>query len=697
MKLVITEKPSVALSIAKVIGADKKENGYYSGNNYIVSWCIGHLIELDEPESYNEKFKNWKYTPIIPSNYNYKVKVNTKEQFNTLKSLMDNVEVESLICATDSGREGELIFRHVYNTAGCKKPFERLWISSLEDKSIRDGFANLKSSNEYDNLYKSALCRERADWLVGINATRYFTTLYNSSVLSIGRVQTPTLALITKRNYEIKNFVKEKYYTVEISSGDIKAVSEKIKDYEEAEKIKNICNDKSAFVSEIEKEEKVINPPKLYDLTTLQREANRLFGFSAQQTLEAAQRLYDIKLITYPRTDSQYITDDMEKSFYELVNIIHKALPELNVDITFTPDVKRCINNSKVSDHHAIIPTPNIYTDDLSTLTDTDRKILHLISNRVLSATGDTYIYEKTTALIKCCDVDFMFTGQAVKQLGFKITEEHFYNLPTSTADILQNETDKTVLELTPNMEIFNVSAETKEHFTSPPKPYTEDTLLSAMERAGNSDYDTDDVERKGLGTPATRAGIIETIIARNYVERKNKQLIPTEKGSNLIKIVPDELKSAKLTAEWENRLTRISKGIADDETFMNDISSFVREKIIATPIIDDFKNLFNTKEVIGICPRCGSNVYEGKLNFYCSDKNCSFTLWKNNKFFESKKKVLTKAVAKDLLSKGKVKMKGLYSEKTSTTYDAYILLDDTGGKYVNFKLEFINKNKEEK
>ncbi len=686
-RLIITEKPSVGQSIAKVLGISKKRKGYIENDEYIVSWCIGHLIGLAEPENYGEEYKNWNKLPIIPSQWNYVVKTSTGEQFSILKKLMNDIDVSEVICATDAGREGELIFRHVYAMAGCTKKIKRLWISSLEDSAIKKGFENLKDGDYYENLYQSALCRERADWLVGINATRFFTTLYNSDkALSIGRVQTPTLAMLVKRDSDIQNFVKEKYFSLEMNCGEFFAYTDKITSEEEAKILFKNCKIGRAKVIDIVKEKKKISPPKLYDLTTLQRDANRIFGFTAQQTLESAQRLYDSKLLTYPRTDSQYLTEDMEDTTRDVIEIL-KSITDFTKDTNYNANIKLVMNNKKVSDHHAIIPTVSIVSANLSELMDTDKKTLYLTAARLLTATAEENTYENTVVTLKCNDIVFKTKGKTVINKGYRQIDDNFF-------DFIMYKPEKSTEKDLPSVQIgneYNITSKIVEHYTQPPKPYTEDTLLSSMERAGNSSYDTDDVERKGLGTPATRAGIIETVISRGYAERKNRQLIPTEKGKKLIECVPEKLKSAKLTAEWENRLVLIAKGKSNSEEFINDIINFVKEIVSDNKPLTEDISVFSNREVIGRCPRCGSDVYEGKLNFYCSNKDCNFALWKKNYFFQMKKKELTKQVAKKLLSDGKVHFKDLYSEKTGKTYAADVLFDDTG-TYVNFKLNFEKK-----
>ena len=690
-KLIIAEKPSVGHSISKVLGISKKGKGYIENDEYIVSWCIGHLIGLAEPESYGEEYKKWDKLPIIPSHWNYVIKTNTGEQFSIVKKLMNDTDVSEVICATDAGREGEIIFRHVYNMSKCSKKIKRLWISSLEDSAIKKGFENLKDGDYYENLYQSALCRERADWLVGINATRFFTTLYNSDkALSIGRVQTPTLAMLVKRDNDIKNFVKEKYFTIEMNCGEFCAYTDKIMFEEKAKLLLDSCKIGRAKVVDIVKEEKKINPPKLYDLTTLQRDANRIFGFTAQQTLESVQRLYDNKLLTYPRTDSQYLTEDMEDTARDVIEIL-KSITDFTKNTDYKANIKPVMNNKKVSDHHAVIPTVNIISTNLSELLDTDKRTLYLTAARLLTAAAEKYVYENTVVTLKCNDIVFKAKGKTVINKGYRQIDDNFF-------DFIRYKPEKTEEEKNlPSIQLgdeYNITSKIVEHYTQPPKPYTEDTLLSAMERAGNSSYDTDDIERKGLGTPATRAGIIETVISRGYAERKNKQIIPTEKGKKLVECVPEKLKSAKLTAEWENRLVLIAKGKSDSEEFMNDIKAFIKEIVSDSKSLTTDMSIFSDREVIGKCPRCGSNIYESKLNFHCSNKDCNFALWKKNYFFQMKKKELTKPTAKKLLSDGKVHFKDLYSEKTGKTYAADVLLDDTG-TYVNFKLNFEKKNKE--
>lgn len=693
MQLVIAEKPSCALAYARVLGANEKKKGYYQGNGYIVSWCYGHLVGLAEPESYDNKFKQWKNVPVIPSRWIYEIKENTRSQFEIIKNLMNHITVDTVINAADAGREGELIFRHVYEMSGCRKPVKRLWLSSLEDSAIREGFENLKDSSYYENLYKSALCRERADWIVGMNMTRFFTVLYNSTKpLTIGRVQTPTLALIVERDRLISSFTREKYYTVVLNCGAFSCESERFSDLGEAESIVKRCNLSHAVVGNIIKEEKKVSPPKLYDLTALQREANRLYGYTAQQTLEALQRLYDNKLVTYPRTDSRFLTEDMADTARSIIDVIKERF-DFAKTTENEPNISAVMDNSKVTDHHALIPTANIKTADFEKIITTDKNILYLIAERLLTATAEKYVYEDTKVILDCQGIKFTAKGKIPLNMGFKEIAKAFADYVIKPEDVKADSHRNSLPEISEGRS-FAVTAELSEHYTSPPKPFTEDTLLAAMENAGNSDYNTDEAERKGLGTPATRASIIETIITRGYAERKGKSLTSTEKGKNIIKIMPEKLCSPKMTAEWENRLVLISKGQADSETFMKDISDFIKLITETTTAESSMKDFFNEREIIGVCPRCGSKIYEGKLNFYCENKDCSFILWKENKFFSSKKKSITKPVAAALLEKGRVHFKDLYSEKTGKTYEADIILDDTGEKYVNFKMEFPQKSR---
>ena len=687
--LVIAEKPSVAQSIAKVLGAASRRDGYLEGNNYIVSWCVGHLVELADASSYDERYAKWRYEdlPIVPEEWLYEVPKDKAQQFKVLRDLMKDKRVTELVCATDAGREGELIFRLVYNKAGCTKPFKRLWISSLEDSAIREGFAHLRNSSEFDRLYEAALCRSKADWIVGINDTRLFTTLYHKKLV-VGRVQTPTLAMLAERDGKINTFKKEKYFNVHVSGGNLTADMEKVKTEEEAKTIAAACDKKQAVVSSVKRETKTVNPPKLYDLTTLQREANRYYGFTAQQTLDLVQSLYEKKLLTYPRTDSQFITDDMESTVRQVIGIVCRKVPVLD-GLSHDPDIRRITNNAKVTDHHAIIPTAQLEKQDISALPESEQKILRLVAMRLLSATGEKHTYEETSVTLSCEGYVFSAKGKTVVQEGWKAVEQRFKATLKSKE---KDEPEKMLPAVSEGDVLDAVSASVTEHFTTPPKQYTEDTLLSAMETAGNEAFD-DDTEKKGLGTPATRAGIIEKLVKGGYAERKGKSIVPTKDGLNLVCVLPEQITSPSMTAEWENTLMQIERGQADGDKFLAGIVDMTASLIKAYPFLSDAEaNRFDSgKEVIGKCPRCGSPVYVGRGNYYCSSKECSFCLWEDNKFFSSKKKKLTKKIATELLDKGWCRVTGLYTPKRPQLYDAIIRLDDTGGKYVSFKMEFEN------
>ena len=687
MILVIAEKPSVGAAIGKVLGASSRKDGYLEGNNYIVSWCVGHLVGLADASSYDERFAKWRYSdlPIVPDEWLFEVPKDKQKQFKVLCDLMRDKRVTELVCATDAGREGELIFRLVYKKAGCTKPFKRLWISSLEDSAIREGFAHLRDSGDYDRLYEAALARSKADWIVGINGTRLFSTLYHKKLV-VGRVQTPTLAMLVEREGKITTFHKEKYFNVHISKDSLTADMEKVKTEDEAKAIAAACNKKQAVVSSLKKETKTVNPPKLYDLTTLQREANRYYGFTAQQTLDLVQSLYEKKLLTYPRTDSQFITEDMESTARHVIGIVSRKLPLFEGRI-HEPDIGRITNNAKVTDHHAIIPTVQLEKQDLTELPESEQKIIRLIAMRLLSATGEKHIYDETSVTLTCEGYEFKAKGKTVVQDGWKSVERCFKETLKSKE---KDEPERSLPSLNEKDILSSVDASVTEHYTSPPKPYTEDSLLSAMETAGNAEFD-DDTEKKGLGTPATRAGIIEKLVKGGFVERKGKSLVPTKDGNNLVCVLPEQITSPSMTAEWENTLMQIERGNADADKFLSGIVGMTSDLVKAYPFLSDAEaNRFDTgRESIGKCPRCGSPVYVGKGNYYCSNKECSFCMWEDNKFFSSKKKKLTKKIAADLLDKGWCRVTGLYTPKRPQLYDAVIRLDDTGGKYVSFKMEF--------
>ena len=700
MELVIAEKPSVAQSIAAVLGATQRKDGYLEGNEYLVSWCVGHLVELAQPESYEEAWKKWSYEslPIIPQEWQHEVKSDTKAQYQILKKLMHDDRVDAVVCATDAGREGELIFRLTYNMAGCRKPMKRLWISSMEESAIRDGFHNLRPGSDYDNLYHSALCRQEADWLVGINGTRLFTVLYGGKALKVGRVQTPTLAMLVDRESKIMNFKKEAYYMAHIMGNGLDAVSEHISDKTEAERIAGACENGQALVTSVVKEEKWVAPPKLYDLTTLQRDANRLFGFTAKQTLEYTQSLYEKKLVTYPRTDSQYLSDDMEGTAKNVIEAIFNSLL-FEQNIMFNPDIKRILNSKKVTDRHAIIPTMEIIKQDLKAIPESEMKILSLCANRLLCATGEKHIYNSTKAVITCNNTVFKVSGKEVWKNGWKEFEDFFKNSYKTAEDKSDAEEEKKLPELREGMMIAVEQTKVSEHFTQPPKHYTEDSLLSAMERAGVEDMG-DEVERKGLGTPATRADIIEKLVKDGFVKREKKQMIPTEDGMKLTTILPDVVKSPKLTADWENELTLVSKGEVTAEQFMSGIEAMVTDLVKTYhSVSDEYKAMFGTgkggQEVLGKCPKCGADVVRGKFGAYCTGK-CGMNVGK------ALGVTLSDTQVKSLLQGKKILVKGLKGKKGS--YDAYLIPESVqefsytkDGKEIKgfqykFKMEFPPK-----
>ncbi len=676
MRLVISEKPSVAQSIAAVIGAKQRGDGYLEGDGYIVSWCLGHLAELASADTYDKKYAKWRREdlPILPENWRFTVSGDKQKQFAILRTLMRRGDVDEVVNACDAGREGELIFRTVYEMAGCSKPMKRLWISSMEDEAIRQGFANLKPGRDYDGLHQSALCRSKADWLVGINATRLFSVLYHRT-LNVGRVMSPTLALIVQREAEISAFQPEPFYTVSLDCGGFTATGGKLKAKSEAELIVAACKDKTAIVRAVEHKEKYEKPPALYDLTTFQRDANRLLGYTAQQTLDYLQSLYEKKLCTYPRTDSRFLTDDMEASVPTLASV---AAAICGADVPEHLNADQVCDSAKVSDHHAVVPTSVAGKADVSALPAGEREILRLVSRQLLCAVGSPHRYTETAVTLDCAGYDFAAKGKTVFVPGWK-----FY---------LQEKSDKPLPDLAEGENIPISSVSVKEGKTSPPKHYTEDTLLSAMETAGAKDI-PEDAERRGLGTPATRAAILEKLVTTGFVERKKAKktvnLIPSQVGVSLVTVLPEQLQSPLLTAEWENRLKQVKHGELEPDVFMNGISSMLRELIQTYTPIKGPEVLFPSGcEAVGKCPRCGGSVTESKKGFFCENNGCRFGLWKDNRFFAAKKKTLTKAVAATLLKDGHAKLTDCYSEKTGKTYDATVILEDTG-EHVNFKLDF--------
>ena len=692
-RLVIAEKPSVAASIAAALGVKEKKDGYIEGGGYLISWCVGHLVELAEAAAYGEQYKKWSYEslPILPEEWQYTVATDKGKQFATLKELMHRADVSEVVNACDAGREGELIFRFVYEVAGCKKPMRRLWISSMEDAAIKAGFADLGDGRDYDALYASALCRAKADWIIGINATRLFSCLYHKT-LNVGRVQTPTLKMLVDRGEAISHFKKEKYYHVRLDLSGAEAVNERISDREKADALKAACKAETAVCVSLTKEKKTAAPPKLFDLTSLQREANKIYGYTAKQTLDLAQTLYEKRLLTYPRTDSAFLTDDMGDTAAKTVTMLSGKLPFME-GAEFTPDVSQTLDSSKVSDHHAIIPTMELAKTDLAALPESERNILTLAGARLIFAAAEPHIFEAVTAVFSCADTEFTARGKTVLAGGWK-NLEHCYRATLKSKPDEEAEAENTLPELSEGQTFESPTAKVTEHFTTPPKPHNEATLLSAMERAGNEDTDPD-AERRGLGTPATRAAVIEKLVKSGFAERKGKQLIPTQNGAALVSILPDMLTSPQLTAEWENNLTQIAKGAADAGDFMQRIEAMARELVKENTAADKSKAAFTggeEKPSIGKCPRCGSPVREGKKNFYCSNRECVFTMWKNDRFFEERKITFTPKIAAALLKSGKANVKGLYSPKTGKTYDGTVVLADTGGKYVNYKIEIPKK-----
>lgn len=697
MRLVVTEKPSVAQAVAKVIGAYKREDGYLEGSGYLVSWCVGHLVELAQPQDYDEKYAKWRFEdlPILPQDWQTVVSPATKKQYQTVKKLMHRDDVDGVINACDAGREGEAIFRMVYRQAKCTKPMFRLWISSMEDSAIREGFENLRPGSEYDRLFQSAECRSKADWLVGINGTRLFSTQYGRK-LTVGRVQTPTLAMLTERKAQIDGFQKEAYYKVHISGDGYKLTAEGNRKKEEAEQLALRCNGKSAVITEADSVSKSSNAPKLYDLTTLQREANRYYGYTAKQTLDYTQKLYEAKLVTYPRTDSQYLTEDMESTARNIIQALPGILP-FSVELTFAPNVRNVIDNQKVTDHHAIIPTAASLEADISALSNGEQAIFCLIAQRLIASAAEPMKYLERTVKAECEGVVFTAKGKTILQKGWTVIEEAFAAF--ASVKKKKKEGDDTVIpqEAAKGVVISSVVSDVTEHFTSPPKPFTEDTLLSAMERAGNGEF-AKETEKKGLGTPATRAGIIEKLVNIGYVTRKGRQLLATDDAVALIALLPEVVKSPMLTAEWENQLLLMEQGEVTEDSFMQSITELVKKLICDyAQIGEDEKSVFSgasKSDTIGICPRCGGAVVERKQSYSCAERDCDFALWKENKFIQSIGLSFTRKVAEALINKGSYLAKNLVSKKTGKKYAARIRLVENGGKYPGYDMEFVNDRK---
>ena len=688
--LIITEKPSVARTISKVLGATARRDGYLEGGGYLISWCVGHLVELAPPGAYDPRLERWDRAdlPILPEKWQYLVSSSTKRQFDVLCKLMHWADVDRIVCATDAGREGELIFRLVYHQCNCRKPVSRLWISSMEDAAIREGFANLKPSTEYDSLYKAALCRERADWLVGINATRLFSCLHGV-ILNVGRVMTPTLAMTVEREAAIEAFHPEPFYMVMLKMEDCMASSERFKDKSQAEELLAECQKShQAVVQKSERRERSERPPALYDLTTLQRDANRLLGYSAQQTLDYTQALYEKKLVTYPRTDSRYLTKDMAAG---LLGLVMDTAVAFGFRGAIPVHAKQVINNQKVSDHHAILPTQSVAGADLSSLPAGEASILRLVAARLLSAVGEPYRYAETVVRIECAGQTFTAKGKTVLDEGWKAIERAILGDTTEKGnenlDVLKEAQDKETLPV--------LDAQLKEGRTTPPKHFTEDTLLAAMESA-SVDTMPEEAERRGIGTPATRAATIEKLVQKGFLARegsgKTKHLLPTEKGCALIAAMPEQLKSPAMTAEWETKLTQIEKGQYMPEQFMEEIETMMKS------LVNQYANTPNapakatpSAPVMGTCPHCGSDVAEREKGFFCSNRECRFVIWKDNAFFNRLGKRPTRQVVDKLLRDGRARLKDCKSQRTGKTYNATVMLTTEADGRAQFSLEFEN------
>ena len=694
MKLVLAEKPSVAQSLAKVLGANKRCDGYLEGNGYIVSWCVGHLVELSPPEAYDETYAKWRISdlPILPATWKYQVSASTRKQFGILKKLMKRDDVESLVCATDAGREGELIFRLVYHQAGCRKPFERLWISSMEDQAIKDGFAHLEPSTKYDALYEAALCRERADWIVGMNATRLFSCLYHQT-LNVGRVMTPTLAMVVMRDAEIAAFQPKPFYTVQLGLNGITAASRRFDEKGDAQQLLAKCKETmKAVIKSMDRKEKTERAPLLYDLTSLQRDANRILGFTAQQMLDYTQALYEKKLVTYPRTDSRYLTDDMKPMLPALISQVaekfgvdaaalkSEASTEIAVDVM--------CDSRKVSDHHAIIPTKTMCTADFAKLPSGEKSVLQLVAVRLLCAAASDHRYAEDTIVLTCGGEEFSKKIKTVLFGGWKDIWQRFYPVKDKEKEAYTGPT------LSPDAIVSLSQAEIKEGKTTAPKRFTEDTLLSAMEIAGAKDI-PEDAERKGLGTPATRAGTIEKLVQKGFMERKGdkktRYLVSTDKGNSLITVIPEQIQSASMTADWEQKLLRMEHGDYEAQDFMREITDMISGLVQNYEAVKGAKTLMSDYKRVGACPCCQADVLEKQKGWFCSNKECRFVLWKDNAFFKSIGKHLSSGMVEKLLSDGRIRLKDCKSQKSGKNYNATLLLSTEENGRANFHLEFEN------
>ena len=683
--LVVAEKPSVGAAYAKVLGATNRQDGYWEGNGYLVSWCVGHLVELAPPNVYDAKYVKWSIAdlPILPEKWQYLVSTSTKKQFGILQKVMNRPDVDSIVCATDAGREGELIFRLVYQQAGCKKPFSRLWLSSMEENAIREGFAHLKPSTEYDALYNAALCRERADWMVGINASRLFSCLYGQP-LAVGRVMTPVLAMTVVREAAIAAFVPEKFYTVALTLADGgSASSKRFAQKMDAERLLSKCRkEERVTVQKMKRKEKYESPPPLYDLTALQRDANRLLGFTAQQTLDYAQSLYEKRLITYPRTDSRFLTEDMAASIPGLVTDTGKVFA---VEKPLPIHVRQVINGSKVTDHHALLPTKSMANADLAALPVGERNVLRLIAARLLCAVGEPHRYAETTLITECAGEEFTAKGKVVLSEGWKAMEQKMLG------ELLGKQKEQATLpDVQEQSQCSIVVAELKEGQTTPPKHFTEDTLLHAMETA-SADSMPEGVERQGIGTPATRAATIEKLVQKGFLERKGnkktKVLLPTDKGKALVTVMPEEIQSPEMTADWETKLLRIEHSEMEPSEFMTEINTMITELVKNTEMKKGASALMKNK-IIGVCPNCGANVVEREKGWFCESNPCRFVLWKDNAFFKRLGKRLDGRMADKLLRDGRVRLKDCKSAK-GKTYNATVLLSCEADGRSKFSLEF--------
>ncbi len=683
-RLVIAEKPSVAQSIAKVLGAGARKDGFLEGGGWLVSWCVGHLAELAEPAVYNPAYDKWRKEdlPIVPGNWRFTIARDKREQFDTLRTLLRREDVSEVVNACDAGREGELIFRTVYHLAGCTKPMKRLWISSMEDSAIREGFENLRPGSGYDGLHQAALCRLKADWLVGINATRLFSVLYGRT-LNVGRVVSPTLAMIVQREAEITAFEPKPFYTVELDCGNVILTGERFLGKRYAEEAAVFCADKPVVIQAVERREKSEKAPALYDLTTLQRDANRSLGYTAQQTLDYLQSLYEKKLCTYPRTDSRYLTDDMESAVPALVSA---AVTICGVQTAGTISPAQVCDSKKVSDHHAVVPTASAAGADLDALPKGELAILRLVSLALVRAVCPPHRYAETLLLAECGGHRYTAKGKTVLDMGWR------------TCGALPKEQDSALPDgLAEGQTLAIEDGSVKEGTTTPPRHFTEDTLLASMECAGMEEM-PEDAERKGIGTPATRAGILERLVASGLVERKKAKkitsLLPTQAGSSLVTVLPEALQSPLLTAGWEQRLGEVERGELSPEDFMAGITALVSDLVKNYQPVSGAEVLFpSEQERIGTCPRCGGAVTESGKGFFCENRDCHFVLWKDSRFFAAKKKKLTKEIAAALLNGERVSLTGCVSEKTGRTYNATVALVDDGEK-TDYRLEFEGRTR---